>query len=172
MHGASELSRVSCRSPIEVFRLTFDVPDALVLPSAGGFTFLLAASVPFLYVQVTSAGSAVGRFGAAASAVGMLFGLLSGPADDGNSVGAAAGDVVTVVPDHHEDPDHDHDHRGDRGDADRQVPPLPSPLSSPLGLPFRLPRRQLLLMGLLGHAEPSSPECLQGTYIVNLRTVC
>jgi hypothetical protein len=29
-----------------------------------------------------------------------------------------------------------------------------------------------MLMGLLGHAVPSSPRCLQGTYSVNLRTVC
>ena len=64
-----------------MFRLTFDVPDALVLPSAGGFTFLLAASVPFLYVHVTSAGNAASRFGAAASADGMLFGYFSAPAE-------------------------------------------------------------------------------------------
>jgi hypothetical protein len=42
-------------------------------------------------VQLTSAGSGVGRFSGAASAVGMLVALLSGPADEGSSVGAAAG---------------------------------------------------------------------------------
>ncbi len=167
----SALSRVTWRSPIDVFRLTFDVPDALVLPSAGGFTFFSPprrpsctctrprpatrppASAPPRARSGCSSACCPARQPTAARSVRPPGSSPLFPTTTKTPTTTTTTAAIAV-------------------DRDPQVPPLPPLLSDPLGLPYSLPRRQLLLMGLLGHAEPSSPKCLQGTYSENLRTVC
>src|SRR5262249_31257215 len=95
-HGASALSRVMLILPTGVSSSTFCLPVVVTLPLAGGLTFLAARWVSFLSVQLTEAGSGVGRFGAGAIAVGIEAGFsgAAGVVADGVDDGWLAAGVL------------------------------------------------------------------------------